>query len=122
MTFGEFIKREREGISCSAQTLSDKVGCSPSFIRGIERGAQFPSTDMARKILDGLDIVYAEINPFTLKIEDGPRFKFRSSVRGQNKEPGEGLSNRALEIRVNLLEDRLSSIETLVISILSKIS
>lgn len=120
MTFGEFIKAQRLSMSYSSTQLGGLVGCSASFITGIERGAQFPSTKMATKILDTLNVQYVEIDSLTLEIKNGPIFKFKSSLRGRNKEPRELLNKKDLEDRLFVLEDRVASLETLVVRLLSK--
>jgi len=119
MLFGEYIKNRRLSLGYSSTELANKVGCSASFITGIERGAQFPSTIMACKILYSLDLDYKELDPLTLKVDDTV-FMFRSSLRGRNKEPKIAASNIELHNRIEILEARISSMEILVISLLTK--
>jgi transcriptional regulator with XRE-family HTH domain len=120
MLFGSYIKQRRNELGYSSILMGEIVGCSASFISGIERGAQFPSTIMACKILDALDLKYNKLNPLTLKIIDGPTFKFKSSLRGRNKESERQLTNRELEKLVLELETRVGSLETLVVSLLAE--
>lgn len=87
MDFGEFVKKNREAGSMSTKYLAEIVGCTPSFIRGIERGAQTPSTTMARSILKAIGIRFLQLDPVTLELLDGQVFKFKASVPGQNRQP-----------------------------------
>ncbi len=86
MYFGEVIKQRRNDLKKSSIEIGQMVGCSSSFISGIERGAQFPSTPMACKILDALGMSYIQVTPLTLQLEDGSFYHFKSSLRGRNKE------------------------------------
>lgn len=119
MQFGDFIKKQRLFAHYSANQLSTFVGCSTSFITGIERGAQHPSTITARKILDCLDVEYVELNSLELQITNGPKFKFKSSLRGRNREPENNFGRAALVERIRLLENRVSSLEGVILSIMA---
>lgn len=95
--FGPFIFERRSAMNLSAKEIAQTAGCHVSFIRGIERGVQFPSQTMARNILESLDVNYKELDPVTLEIEDGKRFKFNATVKGQNNHPTyENVSKRKI--------------------------
>jgi transcriptional regulator with XRE-family HTH domain len=118
MDFGTFLKDYRANHRLSSTAVGEDVGCSASFISGIERGVQFPSTEMAIRILSALGVPYEEIDPVTLALYDGTTFEFKSPVRGRGRRSGNYPPTH--HERIKLLEERVHSLEILVIKLLSK--
>lgn len=91
--FGAMVKEMRLTTDFTAGELAEKVGVHVSFIHGIERGAQAPSMQTARAILDVLPDSYSYTWLVTrlcdLVISDPEQgnigFKFQAEVQGQNR-------------------------------------
>lgn len=80
-TIGELIRNKRIDISLSTKELADRAGCARTFINGIERNVQFPSKQMACSILNVLEIIYVDIDPYTISV-DGQVFRFKFTTHG----------------------------------------
>lgn len=108
-SLGEFVKARRIENGISTLVLAEKVRCTPSFIRGIERGAQYPSTDMGERILSALDVDFIVVDSLTLQTQDGHILKFTSTKRGHNGQPIRGSYEKSY--RISALEERVAAIE-----------
>lgn len=53
--FGKLLKKVRIKNGLTPKELAELTDVHPSYIRGIERGAQFPSERMARKLIEVFD-------------------------------------------------------------------
>jgi transcriptional regulator with XRE-family HTH domain len=107
VTFGKYVQKNRVARQYSAVELADVVGCHPTFIRGIERGAQNPSIRMARKILEALHITCRNVAPGTLRTSDGNHFVFASAKQGDN-------GQRIKTDRIAELENRIIILESII--------
>ena len=58
---GDRIRLIRNGKGYSLEELSDRSGVSVTHVGRIERGVRTPSLDILGKIVNGLDITFAEL-------------------------------------------------------------
>jgi len=56
MTFGQFIRKQREEKDLSLRELAKKVDCSAAFLSDIELGRRFPSEQVLKAIAKVLDV------------------------------------------------------------------
>lgn len=115
MEFGEFLYIRRTSLSISPKELAEKVGCHPTFVRGIERGVQYPSMIMARTFLFALGERYEDVDPFTLRtVKDGYIFEFKITVKGLGGKKKTGKLEQNDQFRIDLLEARVAELEKFV--------
>lgn len=81
---GQFIRERRTRKDLTPTELAEIVGCHPTFIRGIERGAQDPSLDMAKRILAALEVTYRQPRAGRTLVVGRKRFDIKSRTRGDN--------------------------------------
>ena len=94
--FGALLKNLRERSGLSPQQLAEQAAVHVSFVRGIERGAQAPSVETARRMLERMkeqdQIQWMDSGPYDLMVRD-PKigrdvaFEFTARVKGQNRRP-----------------------------------
>ena len=54
--FGKRLKECREKAGLTQEALAEKVGCSPTYVSALERGAAFPRGDKLIVILNTLKV------------------------------------------------------------------
>lgn len=95
--FGSILKQLRLENGMTPEQLAGRVGISTPFVNGIERGAQAPSMETAKKLLsiitnERYQIVWVDNGPYDLMVRDlindqEWQFVFKAEVRGQNRRP-----------------------------------
>lgn len=60
LTFGEYVKRQREDKALTQAELADRVGMSQPWICQIEAGIHSPTMRTIQRIMDGLDLDISE--------------------------------------------------------------
>jgi transcriptional regulator with XRE-family HTH domain len=111
--FGDLLKALRERSGMTPTQLAEQAGVNPSFVRGIERGAQAPSMDTARALLACLreqdrirwlatglaDLIIRD--PLT---EHDVAFSFTAKRKGQNHRTDGGPAMAALRLAHTMRE------------------
>lgn len=64
VTFGEWIRGQREDRKLTRQEFADRIGCSVAMLRKIEDGERRPSAQIAGLIANSLDLPPAEHESF----------------------------------------------------------
>lgn len=98
LIFGSVLKRLRLEQSMTPEQLAGRSGVSTPFVNGIERGAQAPSMETAKKLLNivgngNVTITWVEDAPYDLVLRDSRdekinfevHLRFKAEVRGQNR-------------------------------------
>ena len=70
VTFGEWIRGQREERKLTRQEFADRIGCSVAMLRKIEDGERRPSAQISELIASSLDISPAERETF-IKVARG---------------------------------------------------
>ena len=66
ITFGSWLRNQRRMLDFSRQALADRVGCAEITLRRIESGTLKPSKELARVLLEKLDIPRSELERWVL--------------------------------------------------------
>lgn len=61
LNFGKLIKNKRLEVGLSLIELGAKLGCSASYLSGLENGKESPSESMLKKLSKHLDVPQSEL-------------------------------------------------------------